>query len=336
MHRLPGQWERGAKGNHRMHSSRRAATIAATHLALPIACVASAGLVFALSAGAAHSNWARMATAVAAFITVAAAVAFVVPRLATRRDAASVDAPVRNLEALVESDRRALAALFTASAMHEVNNLLTVLQAGLILVRDEEDRLSVDARESLADMEDALRREGAIAKRLTGTCGESSEQALEAMDLVAVVADALAAIGAYRRTRDCLIRFEPEMSVRLVGYPALIHQLVTNLVLNAADAVGGRGRIDVHLRREGELVVLEVHDEGPGIPPERRPTLFEPFCTTKSGGAGLGLASVAACAQIHGGRVEVGDSPRGGACFKVYLAAAGDQRAEGGALADCG
>ena len=95
--------------------------------------------------------------------------------------------------------------------------------------------------------------------------------------------------------------------------------MVSNLVLNAGEAANGRGTIEVATAEQGDEVLIEVHDDGPGVAKERRATLFDNLATTKATGTGLGLFSVRACAQGLGGSVEVGESPLGGALFRVRL-----------------
>jgi len=72
------------------------------------------------------------------------------------------------------------------------------------------------------------------------------------------------------------------------------------------------------LQQEDEAIV-EVHDDGPGVPLAQRSKIFAPFHTTKEVGSGLGLVSVKVCAEQHGGRVVVSESDLGGACFRVTL-----------------
>jgi len=79
------------------------------------------------------------------------------------------------------------------------------------------------------------------------------------------------------------------------------------------------GAVTVCTRAEGAEAVLEVLDEGPGIPAELKARIFEPYVTTKPQGSGLGLAIAARIAQEHGGRLEVADAPGGGACFRLVL-----------------
>ena len=104
--------------------------------------------------------------------------------------------------------------------------------------------------------------------------------------------------------------------------PALINQVVMNLVANAADVVpqdGGHIRIATS-GRDGDYVI-EVTDNGPGVPVGLRERVFEPFFTTKGVGAGtgLGLAIAYGIVRGHGGRIEVRDAPEGGAVFTISI-----------------
>ncbi len=98
-------------------------------------------------------------------------------------------------------------------------------------------------------------------------------------------------------------------------------QVLINLVTNAEQAMPQGGCIRVRARAldEGQ-VALEVEDEGPGVRPEDRPGLFEPYFTTKEGGTGLGLAIALRIAQEHGGRLEELGQGEGGARFRLTLA----------------
>jgi signal transduction histidine kinase len=91
----------------------------------------------------------------------------------------------------------------------------------------------------------------------------------------------------------------------------LLERAVVNLVENALQAVGERGRITVTVRDRPEdgRVEVEVLDSGPGVPPEARSRIFEPFFSTKTSGSGLGLALVKKIAEDHGGGVHVSSAP---------------------------
>jgi PAS domain S-box-containing protein len=109
--------------------------------------------------------------------------------------------------------------------------------------------------------------------------------------------------------------------------PDGVHQVLLNLLLNAAAAVADGGRIGVRVRAAGSgpgeaVVLLEVHDDGPGVAPELRERIFDPFFTTRADGTGLGLVVCTRIVADHGGDLRVGEGPLGGASFVVQLPAA--------------
>jgi signal transduction histidine kinase len=101
-----------------------------------------------------------------------------------------------------------------------------------------------------------------------------------------------------------------------------LSQVLINLLLNAAQAMDGRGEVRLVARVEPEAGVrIDILDTGPGISPEVRPRLFEPFFTTKPGGkgTGLGLAISQSLVRAMGGTLEATDAPGRGSCFSVRL-----------------
>ncbi|RYZ66213.1 MAG: ATP-binding protein [Proteobacteria bacterium] len=125
------------------------------------------------------------------------------------------------------------------------------------------------------------------------------------------------------------IEFAESESLSLSGYPVLIHQLVMNLILNAAEAIGGGGegsgagggggKIRFRATPMENGVCLIAEDNGPGIPLNNRQKILGAFFTTKASGTGLGLLSVRSCVDIHDGSLKIGDSELGGAKFIIEL-----------------
>src|SRR5262249_52878187 len=111
----------------------------------------------------------------------------------------------------------------------------------------------------------------------------------------------------------------------LHAVPGQLEQVVINLVTNAAHAVENGGRILVRTRSEDEHhLMVEAEDSGPGVAPDDRERVFEPFYTTKTDakGTGRGRSIVRNLVEPHQGRGEGGGSPLGGARFSVRLPAA--------------
>ncbi|AKU95412.1 Signal transduction histidine kinase HoxJ (hydrogenase regulation) [Labilithrix luteola] len=109
-------------------------------------------------------------------------------------------------------------------------------------------------------------------------------------------------------------------------HPGQMSQVLMNLIQNAVDAIGGRGRIHVMTSVEKDAVRLTVADDGPGVTAELRARIFEPFFTTKGVGKGTGLG-LSVCRQIvvqhHRGSIAAEEGPNGGAVFVVTLPCAG-------------
>lgn len=101
---------------------------------------------------------------------------------------------------------------------------------------------------------------------------------------------------------------------------AMMQHLLSNLLQNALSALGGSGQVTIRARHAGADLEISVSDTGPGVPPEIRETLFDPFVTTKVHGSGLGLAMARQVTEAHGGSIRYESSPSGGACFVIRLA----------------
>jgi len=114
----------------------------------------------------------------------------------------------------------------------------------------------------------------------------------------------------------------------------LISQALTNIIKNATEAISavspailGKGRIKVFVKRDGGDIVVDVFDNGVGLPMENRNRLLEPYVTTREKGTGLGLAIVGRILEEHGGRIDLNDLPAGtfegrGAWAQLRFAAA--------------
>ena len=114
---------------------------------------------------------------------------------------------------------------------------------------------------------------------------------------------------------------------RICAHGGELNQVWTNIVDNAVDAMGGHGKLKVKVSGDEEYVLVEIADDGPGIPREVKNRIFEPFFTTKGvgEGTGLGLDIVRRIVAGHGGEIRV-DSGPGQTSFKVRLPVDGPRR----------
>lgn len=101
--------------------------------------------------------------------------------------------------------------------------------------------------------------------------------------------------------------------------PEQLRIALQNLLMNAAQAVGGRGEVDVTITSDAQSCQIGIRDHGPGMPPEVRVKAFEPFFTTKHRGTGLGLPIARRIVEAHGGRIEIAPSDGSGTRVSIQL-----------------
>lgn len=235
-----------------------------------------------------------------------------------RKLARSQEQLTQNKQALLLTERRAMAGSLASSIAHDMNNILTVGCASAeMLVHSkgldgDQMELARDINDSFNRMVDMTRRLSAMGR--TGTRGD-----LQPGDLREVLENEITFARHHLRLRGCQIDLKAPEPITIRLHVPMLQQMLVNLLLNAADAMKGKGHIEVHLRKDKFAAIVEVHDSGPGIPAEEREHVFEAFYTTKPDGNGLGLLSVKAAAQMHRGRVVVIESPLGGACFRISM-----------------
>jgi len=139
-----------------------------------------------------------------------------------------------------------------------------------------------------------------------------AEATVHGVDVAGTIDDALHLV-AHKLDGVELERVDEDDLPTIDGHPGPLGQVWTNLVLNAVDAMEGEGHLQVITRREEDEVVVEVIDDGPGIPPDVLPRLFEPRFTTKHGrvryGLGLGLAISQRIIHSHDGTITVTSEP---------------------------
>lgn len=209
---------------------------------------------------------------------------------------------------------------FTGGIVHDLANILGVVLLNAELLRDA----LVPTDENAASVEDllsmGLRGEAMLRRLLALTRGR--ELPPRSLELDPFLQD-LAALLHRSHQPQANVYFEGAAAeTTLFLPPTHLDQIVLNLALNARDVTpeGGRVLIRSRLAAQGR-VCIEVHDQGPGVPPELRERVFEAYFSTKaSQGTGLGLFNVATLVRSLGGSVSVDTSAAlGGACFSVVL-----------------
>ena len=232
-------------------------------------------------------------------------------------------------------DRLAALGEMAAAIAHEVKNPLAGIEvmAG-ILRRQLPD--SKDAQTILGDIIKEAKMANAIVLEVLDFVRPIRLQ-VERVVLADVIRDAITMAESHVHRGDVrvTVTLPAEMSA-IQGDPYQLRQLFTNLLTNAFEAMGGRGHITIAATRmaeeepvaggeghSGPMLMVEVSDDGPGVPQDLMDKIFSPFFTTKPQGSGLGLAIVRKIVDAHDGRIDVSARPGGGTRFRVTLPVSG-------------
>lgn len=224
---------------------------------------------------------------------------------------------------LIRSEKLASVGRLAAGIAHEIGNPLSAI-AGLVELVEAGDLEPEEQREFLGRVRKETERINRIIRDLLDFArAEPNEvDSEQRADVVDVVEDAVRLIGPQTDLRLVTLerRFEEDCPPAQ-GSASRLAQVVLNLLLNAADAIGGEGTIVLTVAHEGDWVRLIVEDTGPGIPEAIREHVFEPFVTSKptGEGTGLGLAVCHTLIEQMGGTLEAENPPEGGARFTVRL-----------------
>jgi heavy metal sensor kinase len=234
----------------------------------------------------------------------------------------SLNLMISRLEDAINSSK-----LFVADASHELRTPLAVLRGELeSLAQDAE--LRPQTRETLGSSLEEVDRlaeivEGLLALSRLDT-GEAQTQR-ERFDLAALVATTADQMSLLAEDKHITVVCASSEHVMIEGDQAKLKQVVVNLLDNAIKYTPNGGRIDLTIAQEAGEAVLDVADDGIGIPPEALPHVFKRFFrvdgsrSRDQGGAGLGLSIVKSICDAHGARVEVRSTPGRGSCFRLRV-----------------
>ena len=204
----------------------------------------------------------------------------------------------------------------TASIAHEIRNPITAAKS-LVQQMGEDPNAEDNMEYATVALEELERVERSVSHLLRFARDE--DVARHEIRLDEVVDSALGVLAERADKQGVEIRFEADAPGEMSGDPEQLRRAVLNLVGNALDALNESpsARIDMQMGDDlaGREVWLRVRDNGPGIPAEEQERIFRPFHTSKASGTGLGLAITRKIVDAHGGSIEVGDAPAGGAEF---------------------
>jgi signal transduction histidine kinase len=216
---------------------------------------------------------------------------------------------------------------FAGRVAHDIKNPMSAAHTGIqVLARKYQDPGVQQVTQRVLG---SLQRANAILDALLDFARSGAQPDPGARtDVRATLEDILPAMRPDAQAQGITLTVHALPAVRVACSPGVYLSLVGNLVRNAIKYMGDSAerRIDVRVRRVGDLVRTEVADTGPGIPPAHAQALFEPYfrlSPARAGGLGLGLATVKRLVEGHHGEVGVDSRPGGGSTFWFSLPAAG-------------
>lgn len=206
---------------------------------------------------------------------------------------------------------------------HEINNPLSTIKLNLELLAEDfadidDDRCRRNLNR-LRRLQDEVRRLQEFLKEFRKYVG-SGEFQLADVDLRRIVEELTDFYRPQAQSSHVVLRSSlPDAAIPCRIDAALIKQAILNLIINATQAMGDGGELLLRLTADAGRAVLEVIDTGPGIKPELRQKIFEPYYSTTKGGTGLGLPTARRIIRRHDGDIRCDSEPGKGTRFVITL-----------------
>jgi len=220
---------------------------------------------------------------------------------------------------LVQSEKLASVGMLVSGVAHEINNPINVIYGNLQLLKERYAAMKPPqmkvVRQMLADaIKAAVEARGVI--EVFRSFARDARTA-EPSDVNRCVRETLAVARPWLKK----LRVETKLGkLPLVPcFPGQLNQVLLNLVKNAAEAMGGKGRLAIRTFRRGKFAVVDISDSGPGIPDELKAKIFDAFFSTKAEGMGLGLSISATIIEHHGGQLSLARTSKRGSTFRLEL-----------------
>lgn len=232
---------------------------------------------------------------------------------------------------LVQSEKVASIGRMAAGVAHEINNPLSgiLMYAELLKEKLTDSRNIQDANEIITQTLRCKKIVSDLLQFSRQSVGKISTFPVE--ELISACLDLLVNQATFHD-----IQVEKKIQPRMPpmsGDKGQLQQVLTNLFINAADAMGGKGRLDVQAEydKDRSMFTIRISDTGPGIPQSIRENVFDMFFTTKpvGKGTGLGLSISQNIIKLHGGTIRFDCPPEGGTIFTIEMPRNQDEPAEG-------
>jgi C4-dicarboxylate-specific signal transduction histidine kinase len=221
-----------------------------------------------------------------------------------------------------QTTRLASLGFMVAGVCHEVSNPLAAIHSMVQILQSKRGASPEIFERGLASISSNIARVLGITRTLTDF-SRVHDEPMRAVALAQVVEEAALLVKHQTGPNAITLEVAVAEDALVRARPGELEQVVFNILLNAAQAMAGGGRVTVDGGRRGARVELAIRDQGPGIADEHLARIFEPFFTTRNGaGAGLGLAISSEIVHELGGDLRAENDPAGGACFRIDLPAA--------------
>ncbi len=232
---------------------------------------------------------------------------------------------MRAQEQLINAEKLASLGRMVAGVVHEMNSPLTgiITFAHMMLKRTPEDRT-----EDIEDLKVIIGQAERCSRIVSGLLGFSRKAASEKKktDINDLIENTLMIVKNQMKFHNVTFDLQLDKGIPdIIVDPNQMQQVFINLLINASDAMEGRGKVTIATsiakEEDGDYVEIAFHDTGPGLPPEIKGRIFEPFFTTKptGKGTGLGLSVSYGIIKKHEGQINVSSQPGQGASFYIRL-----------------
>jgi signal transduction histidine kinase len=226
---------------------------------------------------------------------------------------------------IVRQEKLASLGVLAAGVAHEIRNPLTAIKFRLYSLKKSLPAAGADNEDATVIGNEITRLERIVQDFLQ--FARPSEPELVVMPVQRILEEVQDLLKVQLKKSAIELKLELSDSAWVRADTQQIKQVLINLIQNSADSIGHDGVITLRVRNgygsgrkgTGETALLEVTDNGKGIPPEVRKRLFDPFFTTKEGGTGLGLPIAARIVEKHGGELRYETELRRGTTFSVVL-----------------
>ena len=221
-------------------------------------------------------------------------------------------------KSIISSEGLVISGLFASSVSHDINNILTVILGNSEMLRFA-DNLKPEWKKHIDEILIATKDLKMLSQRMMDAGKGHIPDRKESVDLVDVVKETINFAKIHNKVKYCSLRHHLPDNLKMNLNTHLFSRTLMNLILNSAEATNHSGEILIKLQENNDTVLLEVHDNGPGVPKDIIEKIFNPFFTTKEKGNGLGLLSLRIFAEQHNASIDIKGSDLGGACFLISL-----------------